>query len=229
MPAILPNSRIHCFCEPGPGTGSFMDYCQILNPGQEVILCEMNIQRPKMPYYISLVADGQDPLLVLALEKFIDATHGTGRKTDFLIAGQNPCKQRAEVIVVFLEMRDELTSEFQWFREAQRPGSDEVRETGKLPQCKEAISLLCKNGENHQGLHGNVAIQQFLSQVNRPFEGHQIAAAVIPVMFSNSRGRGSYSGRIGGKPTRIVALPDTLFKKSVTWKQLLRAIGLVNC
>ncbi|MGC1376331.1 MAG: hypothetical protein WA821_08915 [Anaerolineales bacterium] len=229
MPAIQPNSEINCFCEPGPGTGKFTDYCKILSPGQEVILCELNIQRPKLPYHISLVADGQDPLMVLALEKYVDDTHGVGRKTDFLIAGQNPCKQRAEVMVVFLEMRDELTSKSQWYRTAQKPGSDEVKETGKLPQCKEAINLLCKNGDNYRGLHGDGVIQRFLSQVNRPFERHQIAAAVIPVLFSKSRGRDSYRGYIGDKPTLIIALPDSLFKKSVTWKQLLRAMGLVNC
>jgi hypothetical protein len=214
MPAILPNTRINCFCEPGPIRGSFVDYCTVLHPGENIHLCENNVTPPTPPYYISLSA-GEQNIIVCALEKYVDSTtdqHNRKPKTDFLIAGLNP-EQSSETFVVFLEMRSTLTTS--------------NARMDKINQCKSAIQLLCRDGDNHQGFHDNPGIHGFVKQLEENFGSHKVAAAIVPALYSESRYMGIRSYRLGRKDILIVPLPDSLFKNTITWKQMLIAMGVV--
>ncbi len=57
MPPLLPGLTDHCFCDPDPKTNFFSDYCCILDPGDELQLCEKNVSPPDIPYYIPFKLD----------------------------------------------------------------------------------------------------------------------------------------------------------------------------
>lgn len=215
MPEILPTSRVNCFCDPGPVQGDFADFCQVLGPNEQVDLCERNVDHVDTPDYYITINSGNQSLIICALEKYIDSTtdqHNRRPKTDFLLIGQNP-RNNSDVFVVFLEMRARLRR--------QEHRRDKIR------QCKDAISLLCRDDQNYLGLHGNNSIHTFVGQINRNFGQHKVAAAIVPALFSDSRYLRFDSYSLGAKNIMVVPLADSWFRRTITWQQLLTAMGLV--
>jgi hypothetical protein len=214
MPYITDPSQLSCVVSQIPGSANFADHCEMIPQGQSRDLCEIRRQPPQIPYYIRIVAE-PGPLLISSFESFINAVQAPGRKTDFLIIGPDPCHPEANTaFVLVVELRESLRT----FGQCQ----------DKIAQCRDSLDKVCADGINWGNFHhtqtGPIRYPKFNFMQN-----HRVSGLIVPVIASVPRVFTNVSFQFGRKAGRIVALPDSVFKSPVSWKDLLIKMGLITC
>jgi hypothetical protein len=178
-------------------------YCKLIGIGDEILLYDF-IPSNKGGYYywLCLKADAM-PLIVCALEKYVDANSFGGRKADYFCMGWH----EGTCYIIIIELRETLikTSHFD----------------DKVEQIKQTIHLITSN------LLANISESSFFKDACDTPDEYKIVGAIIPATRSMARTHQSVEVGIGEERYFIAAVPYKKIRECrISWSELLSAIGL---
>ncbi|MEM9216812.1 MAG: hypothetical protein AAGD25_20990 [Cyanobacteria bacterium P01_F01_bin.150] len=191
-----------------PVPESLDDFCQVLQPEDEVLLHEY-LSEPQKHYWVIIQADDY-PMAVCELEAYADymqtQNQWTGRRSDYLLIGSS----HGKCCLIVVELRHVLVKAQQ--------------EEDKLAQLREAIKQLI---QNHLAI---VDQTDCLAKVYDKPEAYTIVGVIIAPGATRNFNRRELNRReeIESHPVLLVTLPsNALSDCRITWTRLMEKIGFL--